>query len=65
MFTPIFASGKFVGELIFLDWNKCKKSKKLCGTDRIHIKPKKSQSGREKISIMMYCCGTRLSHPRT
>ena len=25
----------------------------------------KSESGREKVSIMMYCCGTRKSHPWT
>ena len=48
MFTPISASGKFVGELIFLDWNKRKKSKKLCGTDRIHIITLKSHKLGEK-----------------
>ena len=39
MFTPFSASGKFVGELIFLIGTGAKNLKKICGTDRIHIKP--------------------------
>ena len=41
MFTPVLASGKCVGELIFLIGINAKKSKILCGTDRIHLKPYK------------------------
>ena len=40
MFTPFSASVKFVGELIFLIGTNAKNLKKICGTDRIHIKPK-------------------------
>ena len=65
MFTPISVSGNSLVNL-FLDWNKRKKiKKKNMRTDRIHIKPKKSQIWREKVSIMMFCCGTRKSHHRT
>ena len=39
MFTPISASGKFVGELIFKIGTNAKNLKKICGTDRIHVKP--------------------------
>ena len=35
------ASGKFVGELIFLIGTNATNLKIICGTDRIHIKPKK------------------------
>ena len=39
MFTPISASEKFVGELIFLIGINAKNLQKICGTDRIHVKP--------------------------
>ena len=41
MLTPILASGKCVGELIFPIGINPKKSKFLCETDKIHIKPYK------------------------
>ena len=62
MLTPVFVSGKFVGELIFaigpagkinltLNWQTLKILKKV--------------AGKNKISIIMYWCGTRKFHPRT
>ena len=65
MFTPISASGKFVGELIFSIGTNAKNLKNYVELTEFTKNLKKSQSGREKVSIMMYCCGTRKSHPRT
>ena len=65
MFTPIFASGKFVGELIFYIETNAKNLKNYAELTEFILNLKKSQSGREKVSIMMYCCGTRKSHPWT
>ena len=41
MFTPFSAPEKFVGELTFWIGTDAKNLKKICETDRIHIKPKK------------------------
>ena len=66
MFTPISASGKFVGELIIFRLEQTQKNlKKYAELTEFILNLKKSQSGREKVSIMMYCCETRKSHPRT
>ena len=65
MFTPFSASGKFVGELIFLIGTGVKNLKKYAELTEFIKNLKNSKTGREKVSIMMYCCGTRKSHPRT
>ena len=65
MFTPISASGKSVGELIFLIEASAKNLKNYAELTEFILNLKKSQTGREKVSIMMNCCGTRKSHPRT
>ena len=65
MLTPGFASGKSVNELIFAVGPTGKKSNFSMLNRQAPKILKKPQSGREKVSIIMYRSGTRKFHPWT